>query len=231
MNLNRVPGKWLINSEGHDLPFWKGWLVRVWLILRPKERQAANELARLRYVLRQQPQLRPSPAALARIQARVRNQDQPLPATGGWPLAWLAAALVTFFGLLLLWQVVPPGVILEWKVESGAPQTFRVYRASASSDEQPDYYSLVGQVTASEGIEAYRYTDMMLLPGQSYVYRVEAIDALGQTAASRSVVGQGIDALPGQILVLALASVAAYAFGQLASLSWARWSMGRRAWQ
>ena len=59
------------------------------------------------------------------------------------------------------------------------------------------------ELQADETTAAYQFTDWLPLPGQNYVYRVEALDQNGQLAASQTVAGRGLDALAGQLLTLA----------------------------
>ena len=85
------------------------------------------------------------------------------------------------------------------------PTALDRYRApinpESSAPSQP--FRLLDELQADETAAAYQFTDWLPLPGQNYVYRVEALDQSGQPTASQSVVGRGLDALAGQLLMLA----------------------------
>lgn len=168
----------------------------------------------LRRALREQPQRRPSPSVYERIladitappvaQARTERSWVAMPA--------LAIGLVTL-AVILLWQALPPGLVLEWSMDGATPTQFQIYRALASGTSAPDEsdFVLLSELEARPGDEAYEYVDVRLLPGQSYAYRLEAFDDAGLRSISQTVVRQSQDALLGQIaLISALAIALAY---------------------
>ncbi len=107
---------------------------------------------------------------------------------------------------MLVWQAVPPGISLEWSVEGALPQAFRVYRAPVSADSlapsQP--FTLLDELQANEAAAAYQFTDRLPLPGQDYVYRVEALDQTGDPVASQVILSRWVDALPAQLSAIAI---------------------------
>ncbi len=107
----------------------------------------------------------------------------------------LSGAIFAALALLLLWNIVQPGIGLHWSVNSPAPTVFRVYRAPASSQ----HFEIVREIPAQPGIVNYSYVDMALWPGQTYQYRVEAVS---DHAASATVAANGAEALPAQLAVV-----------------------------
>ena len=103
-----------------------------------------------------------------------------------------------------MWQTLPPGIVLEWSVQGQAPETFQVYRAVADTSQvvSDTQFKLLDEIPAAGQVQNYTFTDVRLLPGQNYVYRVEGLTATGQPAASQTIVGHGVDALPGQLAML-----------------------------
>jgi len=106
--------------------------------------------------------------------------------------------------LIVLWSLFQPGIMLEWSVAGGPLTGFRVYRAPVGSADS----GLLGEVPAEAAVQDYAYLDARLWPGQQYVYRVEAVGAEGQAAASQAIRVDGLAALPAQVAIL-LASVMA----------------------
>jgi hypothetical protein len=62
---------------------------------------------------------------------------------------------------------------------------------------------------ATQAGQPYRYVDVYVWPGQTYVYRVEARDA-EQVIDQRALVVPGYIALPGQLAVLATGVLVGY---------------------
>lgn len=185
---------------------WRRLLLGLWLEHDAAAREQLARIEALRQEIRRQPQELPSAEVFIKIQATIAEEIQPAkgPArpVAVWAAAVVAIALVT---LLLVWQALPPGISLEWSVQGDSPAAFRVYRAPMAVDSpapsQP--FTLLDELQANEAAAAYRFTDWLPLPGQEYVYRVEALDQSGQPTASQTVIGRGVDALAGQLLTLA----------------------------
>lgn len=212
---NRIVRRYLSNLlPGYvngSLSSWQKLLVELWLP-RDSEAQAAVEnLRQLQQAVRHQPELNPSPTVLRKIRAQIQlpvNQRvaaRPSQLAPAW-LLWVAGLVLAFF---LLWQVQPPGIVLEWLVQGSSPEQFLVYRAPLSGDEtvaQPadDDFVLLNQIPAASVTQSYTFTDLRPLPGQQYIYRVVAVDEQGAPAASQTIIANGLDALPGQIVLLSL---------------------------
>jgi hypothetical protein len=174
-------------------------------------REQENDWQLLERAVREQPQHRPSPAVYERILANVKLQpvaQKPSVRSRAFMPA-LAIGLVVL-AIVLLWQALPPGLVLEWSVDGATPSQFQIYRAMASSATAPDEseFVLLSELEASPGEAAYEYVDVRLLPGQTYAYRLEALDDAGLRSISRTVVRQSQDALLGQIALLAALAIA-----------------------
>jgi hypothetical protein len=197
-------------------------LVQLWLKRDEQARIQADNLQQLQSAGRRQPHLNPPPAVLHQIQSRIHTlpHNQPVlhpPVRAAVRLSFstpvLLLSLVAFvLTLSLVWQTLPPGIVLQWSVEGEAAQGFHVYRATVEPGRtaEPSSFILLDEVPARSNQAAYTFTDVRLLPGQEYVYRVDVLDQQGQPAASQTVFGRSADALPGQIAMLMVVLFASY---------------------
>ncbi len=155
--------------------------------------QTLNAWQAVRSAALSQPSRVPSAATRQRILAQVRvtscvgRMPRWLPALSGVAFALLA--------LLLLWNIVQPGIGLQWSVNGTVPTAFRVYRAPAGSDR----FEIVREVPAQSGILDYTFIDTALWPGQAYQYRVEAVNV---KTASATIDANGADVLPTQLAIV-----------------------------
>jgi hypothetical protein len=190
---------WYVNQT---LPDTEREVVEEWLKTQP---HAAEELAvvnELRSGVSAQPKLSPSPLVRQQLLAQI-NSRQPAPRRLARP-AWLIGSVVSVILLLVLWVVVQPGIALEWSVAGTGANTYRVYRAPVDSEE----FSLLGEIPAQRNAQAYSFTDITSLPGQTYTYVVEAITSNGQSTLSPLAVGRGLDVLPAQLALILTSLVA-----------------------
>ena len=139
-------------------------------------------------------QSQPTRVPPAALRQRVLAQAQVRPRTPRW-LPVLSGAVLAMLALFLLWNAVQPGIGLQWTVNGDVPTAFRVYRAPADSD----LFEFVREVPAQAGIMDYTYVDTALWPGQSYRYRVEAVNT---ETTSATVAANGAEVLPTQIAIL-----------------------------
>ncbi len=201
--LNRYFRSWLPAYLNGNLTGLRGWLVRRWA--RDPRRQ--GELAGLRHV---QSAMRETDADLvprAEVWQGILAQIRETPAVvsrPARPTIWATGMLVMAAVLTLVWFALPPGIVLQWSVQGDAPEAFRVYRApqTGAADAATLDFALLEQVPANAAEGAYRFMDVQLVPGQSFVYRVEAVGENGQALASQVVVGNALEALPGQLAIL-----------------------------
>ena len=177
--------------------------LRQWLTEDPT---AGAELAAWRQVqsaVMSQPEAVPAAAIRQQLMIRVQSSLEPnhQPSRLRPALLGLAVALGIF---LLLWGTIRPGLMLQWSVHSEPLAAFRIYRAPVGSAD----FGLVGEVPARAQTKAYRYVDTALVPGRTYVYRVEALGPGGQSAISQVVTANGWQALPGQMTTLLISLIA-----------------------
>jgi hypothetical protein len=149
--------------------------------------QMLNAWQAVRSAVLSQPSRVPSAAVRQHIlaQARVASRAWRLPR---W-LPVLSGVVFAMLALLLLWNIVQPGIGLQWSVDGAVPTAFRVYRAPAGSDR----FEIVREVPAQSGIFDYTFVDTALWPGQAYQYRVEAVNV---ETASATIAANGADVLP-----------------------------------
>ncbi len=143
-----------------------------------------------------QGQQAPAPAVRQRLLALVRaqraqTQFKTLPR---WrPL--LSGVILTLLTLAVLWNVVQPGIGLQWSVNGAVPSAFRVYRAPLGSDR----FEIVREVPARANTLDYSFIDTTLWPGQTYQYRVEVVNA---NTTSATVAANGAAVLPMQLAIV-----------------------------
>jgi hypothetical protein len=204
-------------------------VVEQWLARNDQARATAETLQNLQTAVRRQPRRTPPPAVLGRVQAEIDSRRHApagrqtlahphLRPSLGFPI--LVLSLVTIIlAAAVMWQALPPGIVLKWSVEGNAPEAFRVYRAEIESGEvAAAQFELLEEMPATAQDRSYTFTDFRLLPGQNYVYRVEGLNESGQPAASQTIIGQAEDALPGQLAVLLVLIFTAYCFWNIMQL-------------
>jgi hypothetical protein len=180
--------------------------VDLWLAYDPAARQHLEGLQKLSAAVRDQAEQQPDPQVLQLIQAQIVSQYSSEPLLDRrrkWAVG-LVAITALAVAIVLVWQILPPGITLQWSVGSGQPETFRIYRAAGTEAEANTGrdFQLIRELQADAEAPEYSYLDIQSLPGQSYVYRVDVIDASGDVADSRTVTGSGLAALPGQLTIL-----------------------------
>ncbi len=209
---------WYINQT---LPAAEREAVEEWLKTEPQAAAHLATLDALRSSINAQPRVAPSPLVRQQLLAKINTPQQASRRVlrPAWPIG-VAVALVL---LVALWTVVQPGIALQWSVAGTGASAYRVYRAPADSQE----FNLLGEISAQSDAQAYSFTDITSLPGQTYTYVVEAVTATGQTTLSPLAVGRGLDVLPAQ-LALILASLVAGAAAMLFVGNSARPTVHRR---
>ena len=196
---------WYINQT---LPTTEREAVEDWLKTEPQAAEHLATLDALRSSINAQPRVAPSPLVRQQLLAKINTRQQASRRVlrPAWPIG-MAVALVL---LVALWVVVQPGIALQWSVAGTGASAYRVYRAPVDSQE----FNLLSEIPAQSDAQAYSFTDITSLPGQTYTYVVEAVTATGQTTLSPLAVGRGLDVLPAQ-LALILTSLVAGAVAML----------------
>jgi hypothetical protein len=140
-----------------------------------------------------QPQCPPAPIVRQRVLAQARAQT-PLRVWPRW-LPMLSGVLLAVLTLALLWNVVQPGIGLQWSVAGSVPAAFRVYRAPVGSN----HFEIVREMPASANTLDYSFVDTTSWPGQAYQYRIEAVSP---ETASATIAASGSDVLPLQLAIV-----------------------------
>ncbi|MBI5564306.1 MAG: hypothetical protein HY870_05395 [Chloroflexi bacterium] len=218
---NQDPSALLPWYANQTLPEAEREAVEAWLKTQP---DAADQLAAvsvLQSAISEQPKLPPSPLVRQQLLAHISLQQR-APRRLARP-AWLVGSAVTVILLVALWAVIQPGIALQWSVAGTGASAYRVYRAPVDSEE----FSLISEIPAQHNGQAYSFTDITSLPGQTYTYVVEAVTDSGETTLSPLAVGRGLDVLPAQ-LALILTSLVAGAAATLLAGNLARPASHRR---
>ena len=170
-----------------------------------------------------QPQRPPAPLVRQRVLAQARAQRASLPFKA--PSRWLPAlsgVILALLTLAVLWNVVQPGIGLQWSVNGSVPAAFRIYRAPLGSDR----FEIVREVPARANTLDYSFVDTTLWPGQAYQYRIEAVSP---EAASATIAASGSDVLPLQLAIvfssLLIGLAAVFVLRQLVSTPSPVWKM------
>jgi hypothetical protein len=176
--------------------------VETWLKTQPAATAQLTAVDGLRAAISAQPRIAPPPAVRRKLLARLKTERR-APVRLVRSTWWLGSAVAVVL-LVALWAVVQPGIALQWSVMGSGASAYRVYRAPVDSAE----FSLLSEVPVQADTRAYTFTDVTSLPGQTYTYVVEVVANNGQSLASQTVTGRGLEALPAQ-LALVLTSLAA----------------------
>ncbi|MGB3713366.1 MAG: hypothetical protein WA996_02950 [Candidatus Promineifilaceae bacterium] len=182
------------------------WIVERWLVNDAEALEEVKRLQMMRAMVRVQSQADPSPAIYSKIAAT--TQSTAIERVNTWrpSLIWIPIVVLLILTGILVWRVLPPGLELQWSVEGEVPTTFRVYRAPAESAKADDF-TLIAELDAEDGVLEYGFTDLRLIPGRQFSYRVEGYSHTGQLAISQAMVGDSLEALPGQLLLLFVVGV------------------------
>lgn len=154
----------------------------------------------------EQPRYNPSPLVWDKLLTAVQmSREKKLPLLPLWR-SFLVGTIMAIFMMAALWFVIRPGVMLDWSVQHEGMVGYKLYRADLGSTQ----FKLIKVVTARIGQQRYSYTDILLLPGKDYVYRVEAIPATGNPVYSQEVSGKYLEILPGQAALLITSIIFGY---------------------
>jgi hypothetical protein len=209
---------WVVN---HSLPGAEQHLVEEAVRQQPDHAREINHAwQQVRAAALSQPQHAPASVVRQRVLAQARAQTQ-FRAQPRW-LPLLSGVLLALLTLAVLWNVVQPGIGLQWSVNGSVPSAFRVYRAPLGSDR----FEIVREVPARANTLDYSFIDTTLWPGQAYQYRIEAVN---HEAASATIAASGSDVLPLQLAIvfssLLIGLAAAFVLRQLAVAPSPTWKM------
>ncbi len=181
---------WYIN---HTLNAAERQQVEHWLAEQPAAAQELQVWQQVRSAANSQPQVKPPSALRHQIMAEVKaiRRSSSLPQ---W-MPWLSGLALTLLVLLALWNILQPGIDLQWSVSGKQPAGFLIYRAPLDSDQ----FEVVREVPVQPGHAHYTFIDMALSPGQAYQYRVETAT---REAVSATITVSSVEVLPLQILII-----------------------------
>jgi hypothetical protein len=215
MILNEVRDKLAVYLPGYingNLSRLLRFCISKWIGLDPEGQRRFATARHLKENANSLPYRQPSSKVLKRIRKQVKNQSRSESKQSSmWPV-WAIQITLALLAFILVWRGLPPGIVLEWSIRDGEPSKFLVYRAELGSLNtlEDSNFVLLKEIPVSEQETLYEFMDMRLLPGQTYIYRVEALDQQGQAATAQSVTSQGLDVLPGQLALIFAASVIVY---------------------
>ncbi len=189
----------------HTLSATERDVVNAWLKSHPEVAPSLlAEVENIREAVGSHPHLSPSPVVRRRLLARLRGERQPRQLARS---AWLIGSVVALVLLVTLWIVVQPGIALQWSVEGGSANAYRIYRAPSGSQD----FQLLSEVPARTNLQSYSFIDITSLPGQMYTYVVEAVTENGQTSRSPLAIGSGWDVVPAQLALIMTSVIAGLA--------------------
>jgi hypothetical protein len=187
----------------------KSWILSWWLKFDPSAHAELKSFQHLRDAVNSQPLTAPSSGVYHRIQVGIQasSNSSPKSESGFW-VAWAGGMTLIFLSIILLWNVLPPGITLQWSVQGGQPAKHRVYRAEATRGNEN--FELVYEIPAASDTHIYTFKDILLIPGKEYVYRIEVVDQNGLSSDSQTVKSNALEALPGQLALLASLIITVY---------------------
>ncbi|MBN1886961.1 MAG: hypothetical protein JW850_03190 [Thermoflexales bacterium] len=193
-----------------------------WLLDNPQAQAQLDAWGQVRLAVEAQPQQAPSPAVKQRLLARVRATSTTRRFVLRQRLAWAWGAAMALAVLVLLVVTIQPGIGLQWSLltEDAAVVAFRVYRAPAGAQLGKADFGLLVEVPARSGMRSYTYVDTRLVPGQSYVYRVEGVGLQGQPALSQARPVNAISVLPLYLAILLASLLAGYGMTLIVQQGW-----------
>ena len=180
---------WQVN---HTLSAADSERVTAWLETRPEAGRQLAALKELRSAAHAQVWLPPSPVVRRQILAQIPARRH------STRLAGVAGLVATLVLLIVLWAIVQPGITLRWSVTGIGAHTYRIYRAPANTSE----FSLIGEISARNDVQTYSYTDLSLLPQQTYTYQIEAVTNDGNITFSPLATGYGQAVFPVQLTLI-----------------------------
>jgi len=185
-------------------------IISWWLITDPAAQAELQSIQHLREAVHTQSMSVPSVDAFRRIQAVVHISPKSNSLSGFWK-AWAGGMGLILLSFIILWNVLPPGIVLQWSAQGGQPETFRVYRAETTPGTRN--FELVHEIAAAPEAQVYIFRDFLLVPGKEYVYRVEVIDQNGLASNSHTIMSNAMEALPGQLALFVSLIITGYGVG------------------
>jgi hypothetical protein len=186
------------------------WILERWLARDSALQAEVDELRGFRSIMQDQALINPDPSVLVRVKSATAG-ERIQPRVNWQPsLVWPMIIALLAVAAVLFWRALPPGLEISWSLDGPVPESFKVYRAPVDSSSG-DGFSLIGELPAQPGVDNYGYTDLRLVPGQQFLYQVEAVDGSGNTVTSKALTGNSLEALPRQVFFLTIFVVICFA--------------------
>ena len=167
----------------------------------PQGKAALAKYQRLRLLFRPEDLKHPPDGVEERLFDRIRSQSsEQLGILHPYALGLSMVILV------LLWVIIRPGVILNWRVAGGEVTSFKVYRANADGSK----LLMLDEVPAEEVMTQYSYVDLFAWPFKAYVYSVEGMNRSTSLGTSIVTTSPAMIALPGQVALICASFISGY---------------------
>jgi hypothetical protein len=160
-----------------------------------------NDLAYLKNAVNQQPELKPSNRVRAQVMTRaVGYKPRVVNPALSLLTRWAAGFGISLLVFTILWQLVNPGVELQWALNVSMPATFRIYR-SPRTDSEP---VLVQEIQVQANGKDFHFVDKFIPPALMHTYIIEGVDPTGETVDSKSLSVDTSNVLLTQLAILAV---------------------------
>jgi hypothetical protein len=159
----------------------------------PEGRSALEDWRRVRLLIHVEERKTPPAGIEVRIFDRIRSQS--LEQLGIFHPYALGLSLVI---LVLLWAILRPGVILQWRMSDDQVTSFRIYRSEVDGSN----YQLLDELPVNASGSDCSYVDLFIWPLKEYIYYVEGINAIGGSGISQVISSPALIALPGQLALI-----------------------------
>ncbi len=154
-----------------------------------------NSTLQLSQILHSQTSHAPSSKAKDLLLNKVHNRSIQTK-SGVFPWLWGGPTMLLIF--ILLWLIVQPVTQLQWSTNGNTPELFRIYRSQAGDGQ----YELIEELPAIPTQQIYQYSDLIVVPGRNYQYKIEVRDQSGNTSLSQTVMSNSLMTFAAQISIL-----------------------------
>jgi hypothetical protein len=154
----------------------------------------------IRELINLQPTYQPSDRIRQKVMASITEnkertfETQRVPHPGFRVVMSCVLAISLFF---LLWGIIKPGIVLQWKIYGDMADVFRIYRAPADLDQRV----LVGEYESGTGDGTYQFIDLFVPIRNRYRYDVEARTSNGKLLGNQAVIVDAFKILPSQVVI------------------------------
>lgn len=167
----------------------------------PVGRAALAEWQRVQLLMQQDAVKLPPEGIEARLIDRIRSRSsEQLGILHPYALG------LSFVILALLWAIIRPGVILNWRVTGSEVTSFRIFRSEADGSK----YQMLDEVPVDAVKIGYTYVDLFAWPFSEYVYYVEGVNHSVSLGTSQITTDPVLIALPGQVALICASFICGY---------------------